>query len=144
VAEEKKEEEETKRKKWIYIRDHDSAALVEFRRAENRRGESYQELPESARLAASLRAFSTGRGYCSHERATMAATITSPSASWRTTSLCSLLLAACGWFVLLARYLPGTCCIFNPRDYFTFALLDSAFAMHTTKFLPESFKWKII
>lgn len=72
----------------------------------------HQELPESARLAASLRAFSTGRRYCSHERATIAATIT--SSSRRTTSLCSLLLAAwCGWFVLLARYLPGTLVVFS-------------------------------
>lgn len=54
-------EERTKRKKWIYIRDHDSGALAEFRRGESESGESYQELPESARLAASLRAFSTDR-----------------------------------------------------------------------------------
>lgn len=58
-----------KRKKWIYIRDHDSDALAEFRRAESQRGESYQELPESARLAASLCAPFPRTGYCSHERA---------------------------------------------------------------------------
>lgn len=37
-------EERTKRKKWIYIRDHDSGALAEFRRGES----EWRKLPGTA------------------------------------------------------------------------------------------------
>lgn len=95
--------ERMERKKWIYIRDHDSGALAEFRRArEEKVTRNCLNLPDWQPPCAPF----PRTGHCSHERANHSSNNNpshlSASSHLAQRAFVRFFSAACGWFVLLA------------------------------------------